>query len=130
MKILVDGSNVLFWRGMQAQTGAVDLVLEALIARRFEPQLYFDHSIARVADAAVLEGWAQHVAVLVAPKGTVADGMLLRDCAQGRFQIVSNDRLRDWRSAHPGLRAQWLVTGRIGRRGRVEFSKKLRRAPL
>jgi hypothetical protein len=128
--ILIDGSNVLFWKGGQAQVDVPERVVRALVARRFAPVVYFDNSIGRhigQGELAVLGALAE---VITAPAGTPADALLLKACAQGRHQIVSNDRFRMWRGTHPALQARWLVTGSIGKGRRVSFSKKLIPAPL
>ncbi|WP_299417601.1 hypothetical protein [uncultured Sulfitobacter sp.] len=130
MKIMLDGSNILFWRGEQAQLELPKEVARALVSRRFEPVLYFDHSIKQYAEQEYLDDLLHLVDVVVAPRGTPADKLLLERAQQGRVQIVSNDRFRDWRSHHPRLRGDWLVTGSIKKGGRVSFSKKLRPAPL
>lgn len=128
--ILVDGSNVLFWRAGQAQRDVPALVISALKARRFAPVLYFDHSIHRHLGEGDLAALAADAEVIIAPRGTPADALLLEACAQGRIQIVSCDRYQTWRSCHPGLRRDWLVSGRIEKGGRVSFSKTLRAAPI
>lgn len=129
-EILVDGSNVLFWQGGHAQSGAPLLVIGALKARRFVPSVYFDHSVHRHLNEEDLNSLRSVAQVNIAPRGTPADGLLLDACAQGRIQIVSCDKYQAWRSSHPRLRRYWLVSGRIGKGGRVSFSKTLRAAPL
>ena len=125
-QILMDGSNILFWHANLAQPDVVVRVAQALTARRFVPVVYFDHSIARYMEIAAHLDVAQTV---VAPQGTPADALLLEACQNGRIQIVSNDRFADWQQDHPRLRADWRVTGRIGKGGKVSFSKKLKPAP-
>ena len=129
-EILIDGSNVLFWRAGQAHRDAPAVVVAALIARRFMPVVYFDHSIHRHLGADELTSLAEHVQVKIAPSGTPADALLLDASDQGRIQIVSCDRYQSWRNSHPRLRRDWRVSGRIGKGGRVSFSKTLRAAPL
>ncbi|MEH6648024.1 hypothetical protein [Sulfitobacter sp.] len=129
-QILVDGSNVLFWQGGQANRTVPAHVVQALCARRFAPRAYFDNSISRHITSAELDAVAALAEVIIAPRGTPADAMLLADCADGRLQIVSNDRFRTWRGQYPDLRNSTLVTGSIGKGGRVSFSKKLRPAPI
>jgi hypothetical protein len=129
-KILIDGSNVLFWRGGHPCAELPARVTRALMARRFVPVVYFDHSIGRHMTPDAVRRLEELARVIVAPAGTSADALLLEACAFGRIQIVSNDRFQVWRSAHPMLRADWCVTGRTGKAGRVSFSKKLRPAPL
>lgn len=126
--ISIDGSNVLFWRGGHKHIDVPEAVTRALIARRFAPVVYFDHSIHRHMPQSALKALAVLVPVVIADRGTPADALLLEAIAQG--QIVSNDRYRDWRAQVPHLRNDALVTGRIGKGGRVCFSKKLRSAPI
>ena len=129
-EILVDGSNVLYWRGGQAQCEALTLVIGALNLRRFSPSVYFDHSIyghLSSDDLAALKALSQFI---VAPRGTPADALLLDACDQGQTQIVSCDKYQDWQSTHPRMRRDWRVSGRIGKGGRVSFSKTLRAAPI
>lgn len=129
-QILVDGSNVLFWMGGQVNCAVPERVVRALRARRFFPQAYFDNSIGRHMTPGALNSLAAVAQVIIAPRGTSADEMLLYASAQGRLQIVSNDRYRCWRAKFPGLRNNTLVTGEIGKSGQVCFSKKLRSVPL
>lgn len=129
-EILVDGSNILFWRECSAQADVPERVVRALIARRFAPVVYFDNSIGRHMRQGALEDLQALAQVIVAPARTPADALLLAACGNGRRQIISNDRFRAWRGDHPQLQSRWLVTGRIGKGGRVEFSKKLRPAPF
>jgi len=129
-EILVDGSNVLFWHAGQASGGLPESVARALMARRFMPHVIFDHSIWRHMQPSELDQLGALVQVTTAPRGTPADALLLEACQRGRIQIVSNDRFRAWRNQHPYLRKERLVTGSIGKGGRVGFSKTLRLAPL
>ena len=129
-EILIDGSNVLFWRGGQADSALPALVVRALIARRFAPVVIFDASVGRHMGPSALEALALSAKVVVAPAGTPADALLLEACGRGRAQIVSNDRFRAWHRQFPGLQNVWLVTGRVGKGGRIAFSKKLRAVPL
>ncbi|MEP3675261.1 hypothetical protein [Sulfitobacter sp.] len=126
--ISIDGSNVLFWQVGQKRGDLPAVVARALIARRFAPVVYFDHSIGRHMSRCQLDALAELVPIVIADKGTPADILLLETIAQG--QIISNDRFRDWRAQFPQLRNDRLVTGRIEQGGRVAFSKKLRPAPL
>lgn len=125
--IAVDGSNVLFWQGGQKLVHVPLLVTRALIARRFDPVVYFDHSIHLHMPKEAIEALTALAPVVIADKGTPADALLLETIGKG--QIVSNDRYRDWRAKYPQLRNDALVTGSIGKGRRVQFSKKLRPAP-
>lgn len=129
-RILVDGSNVLFWRAEQADPHLPELVVQALLARRFRPVVFFDNSIHHHMTTDALNMIRAKVEVVLAPSGTPADQLLLDACNGGRHQIVSLDRFRAWRTMYPRLQNDWLVTGRIEKAGRVSFSKKLRPVPL
>lgn len=129
-QILVDGSNVLFWMGGQVNDAVPERVVKALRARRFHPQVHFDNSIERHMTPDALNSIAAVAQLIIAPRGTSADEMLLYASALERLQIVSNDRFRFWRKRFSGLRNSALVTGKIGKGGQVCFSKKLRSVPL
>lgn len=129
-EILVDGSNVLYWRGGQAQCEVLKFVVGALIQRRFAPSIYFDHSIHNYLPADKFATLNELSQIIIAPPGTPADALLLGACDNGRIQIVSCDKYQDWQSKHPHMRRDWRVSGRIGKGGRVSFSKTLRAAPI
>ena len=130
MRILLDGSNILYWRGGQVQAELPALVVQALRARRFDPVVYFDNTVTHHLAAERLAGLRGQAAVHIAPQGTAADELLLAACGAGRIQIVTNDRFVAWRGLYPALRRTWLVSGRALKGGRVSFSKTLRPAPL
>ncbi|WP_298859863.1 hypothetical protein [uncultured Sulfitobacter sp.] len=129
-QILVDGSNVLFWRGGQAQSEVPTLVVRALMLRRFAPIVYFDYTVSLHLSSLELTSLSKVAEINIAPRGTPADVLLLDACCDGRIQIVSCDRFSAWRTYYPRLKADWLVTGRVERGGRISFSKKLRAAPI
>ena len=106
------------------------LITRALVARRFAPVVYFDNSIHAYLGKQALGELSALGQVIVVPKGTQADPELLDAALSARCQIVTNDRFNDWRKAYLSLRNDTLVTGRIVKGGRVQFSKKLRPAPL
>ncbi|MEQ6204574.1 hypothetical protein ABMC88_16155 [Sulfitobacter sp. HNIBRBA2951] len=129
-EIAVDGSNVVFWRGGQRDAAMPSLVTRALRARRFVPTVYFDHSIHRHLTQDMLDELSAQTRIVIAPKGTQADALLLEAAVGTSIQIVTNDRFHDWRKTYPQLRTDTLVTGRIVKGGRVQFSKKLRAVPI
>lgn len=129
-RIFIDGSNVVFWRGGQRDAAMPLLVTRALLARRFVPTVYFDHSIHRHLTQDMLGEVSAQAQVIVAPKGMQADALLLEAAIGTQIQIVTNDHFHDWRKTYPQLRTDTLVTGRIGKGGLVQFSKKLRAVPI
>lgn len=117
--VIVDGSNVLYWRDQSPQFSAVTDVVQALKARDLTPVVVFD------ANAGYLTvGKYQHdfafarqlglppEQVMVVDKGTQADTAVL-DLARGlSARIVTNDRYRDWAEAYPEvLTTGWRIEG-------------------
>lgn len=117
--VIVDGSNVLYWRDQSPQFSALIDVVQALKARGLAPVVVFD------ANAGYLTvGKYQHdfafarqlglppEQVMVVDKGTQADTAVL-DLARGlSARIVTNDRYRDWAEAYPEvLTTGWRIEG-------------------
>ncbi len=128
-RILVDGSNVLFWDAESPQIATVFAVVRDLEAQGFRPGVIFDASVGykigtRYQDDAEL---AQRLAlppedVLVVPKGTVADDFLLRSARDMKVRIVTNDRYRDWAETFPEVRQPGrLIQGAVTR-GQVRWT--------
>ena len=106
--ILIDGSNVLYWRDGTPQLDALREVVAHLVARGYTPGVVFD------ANAGYLvSGKYQHHGemgallglpedrVMVVSKGEPADPVLLAAARDLEARIVTNDRYRDWAEAHP-----------------------------
>lgn len=118
--VVIDGSNVLHWRGEVPDMGAVREVIGALAAQGFTPGVMFDANVGykigtRYQDDRAI---ARQVGlpvdrVLVVPKGVVADQYILQAARQLAAPIVSNDRYRDWAEAHPEV----MEPGRVIRGG-------------
>lgn len=106
--VLVDGSNVLHWKDNAPQIASVRQVVDLLRAQGFSPGVVFDATVGykigtRYRDDAEM---AAHLGlpvdrVLVVPKGTQADPVLLATARDLGAPIVTNDRFRDWAEAHP-----------------------------
>ena len=106
--IIVDGSNVLYWDDGVARIETVRAVLAALTERGFTPGVVFDAN----AGYKISDGYKHDRAlgqmvglpedrVIVVPKGTPADPVVLAAARDLKARIVSNDRFRDWACAHP-----------------------------
>jgi hypothetical protein len=117
--ILIDGSNVMHWQGNTPQVETLRAVVEALAARGYTPGVVFDANAGYL-----LAGRYQHDhalgrmvglpedRVMVVPKGTPADVLLLQAARDLGARIVTNDRYRDWADAHPEVREPgFLVRG-------------------
>jgi rRNA-processing protein FCF1 len=106
--IVVDGSNVLFWRDNTAQLSTLIEVLRKLEARGFLPGVVFDANAGYLIDgqfkdeadfAALLDLPPNRVRVV--DKSTPADPVVLDTARKYGVQVVSNDRFRDWADRFP-----------------------------
>lgn len=130
-RILVDGSNVLFWDSESPQIATVFAVVRNLEAQGFHPGVIFDASVGyRIGtryqdDAELAQLLALPLAdVLVVPKGTVADEYLLNAARDMKVRIVTNDRYREWAETFPEVRQPGrLVQGAVTR-GQVRWTKE------
>ena len=106
--VVVDGSNVMHWRGNGPEIQPLLDVIAELGRRGTTPGVVFD------ANAGYrLEGRYRHdhamaqrlglpeAQVMVVPKGEVADAWILAAARDLGAKVVTNDRYRDWAEAHP-----------------------------
>jgi rRNA-processing protein FCF1 len=106
--IVVDGSNVLFWRENRPQLATLIEVLRTLEARGFLPGVVFDANAGYLIDAGFKDE-AAFAALLNLPlnrvrvvdKSTPADPVVLETARKYGVQVVSNDRYRDWADRFP-----------------------------
>ena len=120
-RIVVDGSNVLYWDRDTPNLQSVKQVVDILRDEGFEPLVWFDANAGyligdrymgpdRLARALELPSRS----VFVAPKGTPADPLLLARAAKLKARVVTNDRYRDWEERFPQIRTPgFLVRGYI-----------------
>jgi hypothetical protein len=98
----------MHWLDGTPRIEPVQQVLQALQARGFTPGVVFDAN----AGYLVAGHYLHHQAfgnllglpqdrVMVVPKGTIADAVVLATARDLGARIVSNDRFRDWAGAHP-----------------------------
>jgi hypothetical protein len=119
--IVVDGSNVLHWDGEVPAIATVARVVDDLRSRGFVPVVWFDANVGyRIGDRYMgPERLARALGlparqVLVAPKGTPADPLLLEGAVVLNARVVTNDRFRDWTQDHPRIREPgFLVPGQV-----------------
>lgn len=117
--ILVDGSNVLFWRDNVPKIETVQEVVDQLKERGFAPAVMFDANAGYLVGQRYLDDrdFAKSLGlpveqVLVVPKGTQADPALLAVARDHGSRIVINDRYRDWAAQHPEvLEPGFLIRG-------------------
>ena len=106
--VIVDGSNVMYWKDDTPQIETVREVLDHLAALGFSPGIVFDANAGHLlagrylhhAAFAGLLGLAED-RVMVVNKGTPADATILDVARDLDARIVSNDRFRDWLDQHP-----------------------------
>ena len=106
--VIIDGSNVMHWNEGAASLTPVREVVEQLKARGLTPGVVFDAN----AGYKIANRYLHHYAmgkllglpedqVMVVPKGTQADPIVLAAARDHAARVVSNDRFRDWATAHP-----------------------------
>ncbi|HMO08220.1 MAG TPA: hypothetical protein PKD10_11320 [Paracoccaceae bacterium] len=119
--ILVDGSNVLYWRGEGPEIETLRAMIAHLTARGYRPGVVFDANAGYLIAGRYLDDvpMARMLGlpaerVLVVPKGSPADPVLLRVARDMGARIVTNDRYRDWAEQHPEVtREGFLVRGAL-----------------
>lgn len=127
-RIVVDGSNVLYWADKKPDLANVLAVITSLRGRGFAPVVWFDANAGHLVAGRYLN--ARQLAlrlglpedqVHVAKSGMPADPQILSMAIKGGLRIVTNDRYRDWVDRFPRLMAPGLlVQGRVSA-GRVEL---------
>jgi hypothetical protein len=110
--VIVDGSNVMHWKDGVVAISSVREVVDALKARGFTPGVVFDANAGyKIADRYLHhDAMARQLGlpedqVMVVPKGTQADQVVLAAARDHKARVVSNDRFRDWAEAHPEVAA-------------------------
>ncbi|UOA13705.1 MULTISPECIES: NYN domain-containing protein [Sulfitobacter] len=108
--IIVDGSNVMYWKSGEPSIKVVREIVDELRDRGYTPGVVFDANAGYL-----LIGRYQHDnalsrqldlpvdRVMVVPKGTPADPYILQSARDYGGQVVSRDRFRDWADAHPEI---------------------------
>lgn len=106
--VVVDGSNVMHWKDNVPQIESVRAVVDRLTAAGYAPGVVFDANAGHKLLGKYTHDLAfskllglPHNRVLVVPKGTPADPVILASARELGARIVSNDRFRDWAEMHP-----------------------------
>ncbi|WP_254446595.1 hypothetical protein [Ruegeria sp. HKCCD8929] len=101
--VIVDGSNVMHWKEGTPDIGTLHEVLSALVDAGLKPSVVFDANAGykladrHMNDRVLARALGLPVSrIMVAPKGTPADPLILRAARESGAQIVTNDRFRDW----------------------------------
>lgn len=117
--IVVDGSNVMHWKDETPQLSTVREVLSYLRLHGYKPGIVFDANAGYKITGSYLHDHAlgkllglPEEQVMVVPKGTPADPLVLAAARDLGARIVTNDRYREWADTHPEVRdAGHLVRG-------------------
>lgn len=106
--IVIDGSNIMHWKGEVAQMATIQEVVRALSKHGYQPGVIFDANAGyklagRYMDDRPLARALGLPAdqVLVVPKGEPADPVILNAARELGAQVLSNDRFRDWAADFP-----------------------------
>ena len=119
LPVVVDGSNVMYWRDNRPNLDTVTEVVGTLVENGYRPVVWFDanagyHLIGRYAydgELARALGLPKRQ-VIVVPKGTPADPALLAGARELGAPVVSNDRFRDWQADFADVLAGRMIRGR------------------
>jgi len=108
--ILIDGSNVMYWKGNKPQIQTLREVIAYLRNHKHTPAVVFDANAGYLLVGRYQHDYAmaKHLGlteerVMVVPKGTVADTFLLTVARDFNAPIVTDDRYRDWVDDYPEI---------------------------
>lgn len=117
--VVVDGSNVMHWKDGTPQIAPIKEVIAKLTSAGYSPGVVFDANAGYKLQGRYKHDFAfgqmlglPEDRVMVVPKGTSADPMILAAARDLDARIVSNDRFRDWTDRHPEVtKAGHVITG-------------------
>lgn len=128
--VVIDGSNVLFWKETGPGLEPLQEVLKALKARGVKAGVIFDANVGYLLHGKYMDD--RHLAealnlptdrVLVVGRGTQADPIILRAARETGARVVTNDRYRDWAADFPEVAKKgFLIRGGF-RNGSVWFDE-------
>lgn len=126
--VILDGSNVMYWHNRTPKLKTVRLAVDEAIAKGYVPVVWFDANVGYlVSDSYMGPGRLANELglsakqVLVSPRGTPADPLILQMAKFDNIRIITNDRYRDWEDDFEILRQQDLLVRGHWSRGRVHL---------
>jgi hypothetical protein len=109
-KIVIDGTNVMYWDGDGAQMATLKIVIDYLKQKNYAPIVFLDASSRHhLGDKSLNErGFAKALGlskgkVMVCPAQTEADVFILKFAKQQDLPVLSNDRFADRKAQAKGL---------------------------
>ncbi len=109
--VILDGSNVMYWKTQTPDLAPVREVIATLQAQGLVPAVIFDANAGHLLQGAYWHHRDFAVAldlpeshVMVVDKGTPADSLILQAARDQGARIVTNDRYRDWLDRFPEAR--------------------------
>ncbi|MCB1338508.1 MAG: hypothetical protein KDK10_13965 [Maritimibacter sp.] len=119
--VVVDGSNVMYWRDGTPQFETLIEVLARIRAEGMQPGVVFDANAGHLLFGRYMgdRDFARRLKlpqnrVLVVANGTPADPTILGAARDMGARIVTNDRFRDWAEAFPEVTTPGhLIPGRF-----------------
>lgn len=117
--IVVDGSNVMYWRDNTPSIDTVVEVVQDLVESGHTPGVVFDANAGYLISDRFMNDLAfakllnlPRDRVMIAPKGTPADPLVLAAARDLGARVVSNDQFRDWKEDHPEIaEPRYLIKG-------------------
>lgn len=108
--VLIDGSNVMFWKDGAPSLIPLQDTIIAVTKAGLSPAVVFDANAGyKLQDRYLNDSELSQLLkiprdrVMVAPKGTPADPLLLDASRRFQARIISNDRFRDWQETYPDV---------------------------
>jgi len=124
--VVLDGSNVMHWKGGKPKLETVKEVVDHLSELGFTCGVMFDANAGYLVSGVYVHdadfGRALGVPedrVMVVPKGTPADPAILTAARDFGARIISNDRFRDWSGDFPEIKEPGLLIRGGYRSGRL-----------
>ena len=107
-RLVLDGSNVMHWKDGTPQIETLREVVNHISQLGFTPGVVFDANAGYLISDKYLHdsGFGMILGlpeknVMVVPKGTPADPIILDAARKLGAQVVTNDRFRDWADTYP-----------------------------
>ena len=118
--VVVDGSNVLYWKDGTPQIAALREVVRRLQAQGLTPAVVLDANAGYLVAGRYRGDFAfgrmlelPHDQVMVVPRGSPADPTILQAARARKARVVTNDRYRDWARDFPEVDWAFGIQARI-----------------